>query len=64
VLVLSGTLVIFVGFERYELDAGDSICFPSSMPHRYVNPTDEVTRSVTMILPDDGQPGTSTNKRS
>jgi transcriptional regulator with XRE-family HTH domain len=53
VLVLSGRLDIHVGFERYELGPGDSIHFPSSMPHRYVNPTDETARAVTVILRDD-----------
>jgi transcriptional regulator with XRE-family HTH domain len=53
VLVLSGRLDIHVGFERYELSPGDSIHFPSSMPHRYVNPTDETARAVTVILRDD-----------
>jgi transcriptional regulator with XRE-family HTH domain len=52
VLVLSGRFDIYVGFERYELGAGDSIHFPSSFPHRYVNPTDEVSRAVTVILHD------------
>ncbi len=52
VLVLSGRFDIHVGFERYELGAGDSIHFPSSFPHRYVNPTDEVARAVTVILHD------------
>ena len=52
VLVLSGRFDIYVGFERYELNAGDSIHFPSSFPHRYVNPTDEVSRAVTVILHD------------
>jgi transcriptional regulator with XRE-family HTH domain len=52
VLVTSGRLVIFVGFDRHELEPGDSICFPSTMPHRYVNPTDETTHAVTVIVPD------------
>jgi transcriptional regulator with XRE-family HTH domain len=63
VLVLSGTLVIFLGFERYELEPGDSICFPSSTPHRYLNPTDETTRAVTVILPDGEMHGPPTNQR-
>jgi transcriptional regulator with XRE-family HTH domain len=63
VLVLSGTLVIFLGFERYELAAGDSICFPSSTPHRYLNPTEETTRAVTVILPDGEMHGPPTNQR-
>jgi transcriptional regulator with XRE-family HTH domain len=63
VLVLSGKLVIFLGFDRHELDAGDSICFPSSQPHRYLNPTEETTRAVTVILPDGGTHGPPTNQR-
>jgi transcriptional regulator with XRE-family HTH domain len=63
VLVLDGRLVIFVGFDRYELDAGDSICFPSTMPHRYLNPTEDTTRAVTVILPDGGMHGPPNNQR-
>jgi transcriptional regulator with XRE-family HTH domain len=56
VLVLSGRLDIFVGFERYELSEGDSIHFPSTFPHRYINPGDEVARAVTVILHDGERP--------
>jgi transcriptional regulator with XRE-family HTH domain/quercetin dioxygenase-like cupin family protein len=60
VLVTTGILDITVGFERYRLAAGDSMHFPSSMPHQYVNPTDETTRAVTVILYDcPGDPGTT-----
>jgi transcriptional regulator with XRE-family HTH domain len=59
VLVLSGRLDIFVGFERYELSEGDSIHFPSSLPHRYINPGDEVARAVTVILHDGDRPGSA-----
>jgi transcriptional regulator with XRE-family HTH domain len=52
VVTLCGRLVIYVGFERYELAPGDSMCFPSSRPHRYVNPSNETTRAITVILPD------------
>lgn len=52
VLVTTGVLDISVGFERYRLEAGDSMHFPSSVPHQYVNPTDETTRAVTVILYD------------
>ena len=54
VLVLSGRLNITVGFELYELGPGDSMHFPSSMPHRYANPSDQETRAVTVILHDVG----------
>jgi transcriptional regulator with XRE-family HTH domain len=56
VLVLTGRLDIFVGFERYELGVGDSIHFPSTFPHRYINPGDEEARAVTVILHDGGSP--------
>jgi transcriptional regulator with XRE-family HTH domain len=56
VLVLSGRLDIFVGFERYELAVGDSIHFPSTFPHRYINPGEEEARAVTVILHDGGPP--------
>jgi DNA-binding XRE family transcriptional regulator/quercetin dioxygenase-like cupin family protein len=60
VLVTTGILDISVGFERYRLEAGDSMHFPSSMPHQYVNPTDETARAVTVILYDcPGDPGTT-----
>jgi transcriptional regulator with XRE-family HTH domain len=52
VLVLEGRLDIYIGFRRNELAAGDSIHFPSSLPHRYVNPTEEETRAVTVLLHD------------
>jgi transcriptional regulator with XRE-family HTH domain len=46
VLVLSGTLIVEVDGEAYELHEGDSMQFPSSAEHRYVNPTDEEARGV------------------
>jgi DNA-binding XRE family transcriptional regulator/quercetin dioxygenase-like cupin family protein len=52
VLVMSGCLEITIGFEAYLLKPGDSIDFPSSMPHRYVNPGTETARAVTVILYD------------
>lgn len=52
VLVMTGCLEITIGFERYLLEPGDSIDFPSSMPHRYVNPSTETARAVTAILYD------------
>jgi transcriptional regulator with XRE-family HTH domain len=57
VLVLEGTFRIHVGFEQYLLEPGDSIQFPSSLPHRYVNPTDGVSRAVTVIVPDTADAG-------
>jgi len=63
VLVLDGRLEIALGFERYELRAGDSMCFASTTPHRYTNPSDQVTRAVTVILPGDTASGVSRSDR-
>jgi transcriptional regulator with XRE-family HTH domain len=52
VLVTRGCLEISLGFERYRLEPGDCIDFPSSMPHRYANPGDVTARAVTVILYD------------
>lgn len=52
VLVLSGAFEITIGFDTFHLNAGDSMFFPSSMPHRYSNPTAEESRAVTVILRD------------
>jgi transcriptional regulator with XRE-family HTH domain len=58
VLMIRGCLEITVGFERYRLEPGDSIDFPSSMPHRYLNPGTETARAVTVIFYDcPGPPG-------
>jgi transcriptional regulator with XRE-family HTH domain/quercetin dioxygenase-like cupin family protein len=52
VLVLAGRLEIHIGFEKYDLYPTDTITFPSSLPHRYVNPGDETARAVTAIIHD------------
>jgi DNA-binding XRE family transcriptional regulator/mannose-6-phosphate isomerase-like protein (cupin superfamily) len=62
-VVLSGRLEISVGFELFSLEPGDSLCFPSTMPHRYVNPTDVVARAITVILPDGTAPGPKNDRR-
>lgn len=41
-LVLSGGLVIVVDEVAYELAAGDSFAFRSTLPHRFSNPGEEV----------------------
>jgi transcriptional regulator with XRE-family HTH domain len=55
-LITSGVLQITVGFDSYLLEPGDSMQFPSSMPHKYLNPAAQTARAVTVILydcPDD-----------
>jgi transcriptional regulator with XRE-family HTH domain len=63
VLVTSGQLDIYVGFDHFRLKAGDSIHFPSSRPHRYVNATREIARAVTVILHDDPPPSNQRQRR-
>jgi transcriptional regulator with XRE-family HTH domain/mannose-6-phosphate isomerase-like protein (cupin superfamily) len=50
-LVTDGRLVIELGFQRYELAAGDSITFDSTVPHRYSNPFEEAAHGVSVMLP-------------
>jgi quercetin dioxygenase-like cupin family protein len=35
--LISGELIVTLGFDEYKLGAGDAICFSSSTPHRYRN---------------------------
>ena len=48
-VILSGTLRASVGFEAYELNAGDSIAFDSSIPHEYWNTTDDSVHAVWVV---------------
>ena len=52
VRVLAGAFDIHIGFDTFRLAEGDSIVFPASLPHRYVNPTDSVSSALTVILLD------------
>jgi transcriptional regulator with XRE-family HTH domain len=45
-LVLEGYLSIQVGFETYVLEAGDSIAFDSTVPHRFWNSGEVPVRAV------------------
>jgi mannose-6-phosphate isomerase-like protein (cupin superfamily) len=49
-LVLSGTLEVTVGFDRYELGPGDSICFDSTVPHCLRTIGDEPVRGVWFVV--------------
>lgn len=49
--VLSGTLTVDLGFDRYELGPGDSIRFPSTTPHRVRNAGDIPAVAVWVNLP-------------
>ncbi len=49
-LILSGTLTLEIGTERYVLNAGDSIIFDSNTPHRLSNLSNEVMRAVWIVM--------------
>jgi transcriptional regulator with XRE-family HTH domain len=48
--ILKGTLQIALGFDTYELNAGDSICFDSSRPHRLYNVGDVAVEAIWVNL--------------
>ena len=52
-LLLEGRLTLKLGFDRYELSAGDSVHFDAQRPHEYVNETDEPARGVWFVLRDE-----------
>ena len=35
--LISGELELALGFDKYQLTAGDSVCFESTRPHGYSN---------------------------
>lgn len=49
-LVIAGRLRVTVGFESYLLEAGDSVSFPATTPHRYDNAGDNPVRFVTCVV--------------
>jgi transcriptional regulator with XRE-family HTH domain len=59
--VLSGTLRVVVGFDEFVLEAGDSITFPSSTPHRLSNEGTETVRAIWVVR---GRRGEGPTERS
>lgn len=49
-VVTSGRLRVTVGFQQYELRAGDSICFDSAVPHRLETVGDEPARAFWLVI--------------
>ncbi len=50
-LVIKGSLVVQMEDREYFLEEGDSICFDSSIPHKYVNRGSEICESVWAMTP-------------
>jgi transcriptional regulator with XRE-family HTH domain len=51
VLVLDGTLTLWLDADEHALGPGDSATFPCLRPHRWVNPGDRVCRALWIITP-------------
>lgn len=47
--VVSGTLSVEIGFQRYDLAPGDSIAFDSTEPHRLFNDGDVPVRAIWFV---------------
>jgi transcriptional regulator with XRE-family HTH domain len=48
--VLSGTLMVRIGFEEFLLQPGDAISFDSATPHRLFNAGDTPARAIWFVL--------------
>ncbi|MEX0797372.1 MAG: helix-turn-helix domain-containing protein [Acidimicrobiia bacterium] len=48
--IMSGTLGIKIGFKEYELNAGDSIAFDSTRPHRLFNKGDVPVHAIWFVV--------------
>lgn len=48
--VLSGRLGVSIGFDYYELHAGDSIAFDSTQPHRLATVGDEPAEAIWFVV--------------
>ena len=44
--VISGELLVYLDDKKYHLKSGDSICFKSSIPHKFENVGNNLSRSI------------------
>jgi transcriptional regulator with XRE-family HTH domain len=49
-LILEGVLTLELGFERYELEPGDSIIFDSTTPHRMSNAGEIPMKAIWVVM--------------
>jgi transcriptional regulator with XRE-family HTH domain len=54
--VTDGRLAVTVGFETFSLEAGDSIAFDSSTPHRLFNESDAPATAIWVVVGRRGDP--------
>jgi transcriptional regulator with XRE-family HTH domain len=50
-VVLSGAMKLWVGDDRYTLNAGDSFRFKASLPHRFANAAAGITEVLWVVTP-------------
>jgi transcriptional regulator with XRE-family HTH domain len=50
VYLLEGSLTFHIGFATHEIAAGDSLMFPSTSPHKVVNPNTDTARACWLVL--------------
>jgi len=48
--VIEGTLNVTIGFDEHVLEAGDSVAFDSTVPHRFHNEGDKEVRAIWYVL--------------
>lgn len=56
VYVISGRIRIWLDHEPHLLDEGDSVCFPSTVPHMFDNPEQTVARAIWVTTLHSGAP--------
>ncbi|MFD5600968.1 cupin domain-containing protein [Leucobacter sp. NPDC058333] len=58
--ILTGTVTIAVGNERFELDEGDALTFDGAVAHSYTNPAAQPARFTLTVF----EPGVGTAHRT
>ena len=51
VYVLEGAIIVNIDGEQYLAKAGDSIHYPSRVPHYWVNPLKQTAKILTVLTP-------------
>ena len=51
VFCLEGSLVFWVGENKFIMEPGDSLIFEANIPHRWENHEDNISRSILIICP-------------
>lgn len=53
IFCLEGSLEYIVDNNKYLLEMGDSLFFEAHLPHRWLNPGNQITKAILMLCPDD-----------